>query len=473
MFSWVTLQHLQKWTSAKIAGALPEARVTGISTDTRTIRPGEVFLAIKGENFDGHDYVSQAADKGALAVIAERAPSGLGAPVLLVPDSLHAFAAIAAEIRCEVPGPVVAITGSAGKSSTKEMTATLLGPGTVASPASFNNLLGVSKTLCLADDRTERMVLEMGMNAVGEIAEMCRYFKPVAGLITNIGDAHVGKVGGHEKVYQAKRELFEGIAARGRAALGVALNRDDERVRRAFQETFPDGTRVVPYGVGGAAAKGQVTVTRHVIDPDTGFLSLALKFDTGEEEAIGLPFFGLHHAQNVAASVALVRLLGVTVADVKRRLAALRPAPHRGEVLRLSGDRMLIDESYNSNPTALASSLRSLSALDPRRRLVLVIGDMRELEEFGERLHRESGERLAESLRGRSGPVVVVGVGTLVTHLLEAAKTALPGVTTHRTENVDEATSLLRHLLREGDRIFVKSSRGGRLDKLVDALQSI
>jgi len=195
MLSKITLADLIEWTQAQVIGPqLPEQPIQSITSDSRDLKAGEVFIALKGGQFDGHHFLVQAAQKGAVALISENEPPNEiqgKLPVLKVRSSLQAYVDIGRALRKLFPGKVFAITGSAGKSSTKDMVGALLGDHTIISPKSFNNLLGVSKTLCLLEDSTQNLVLEMGMNNFGEIKEMCETFEPLGGSITNIGDAHI------------------------------------------------------------------------------------------------------------------------------------------------------------------------------------------------------------------------------------------------------------------------------------------
>jgi UDP-N-acetylmuramoyl-tripeptide--D-alanyl-D-alanine ligase len=464
MYSWVTLDHLVRWTGGKVSGSFPsKTPVSHISTDSRTIAPGQVFAALKGDSFDGHDYLKDVAGKGAAALLVER-PSDVKCPQIVVGDTLRALIAIGDAIRREFKGKVCAVTGSAGKSSTKDMIAALLGADTVASPASFNNLLGVSKTLFLVNDTTKQLVLEMGMNASGEIAEICRHFRPQAAAITNIGDAHIGKLGGQRAIQLAKKEIFDHIASLGDEAIGVVVNIDDRLVREAFEEAFPKRPRFLTYSDQGTAA--DVRIVSKAIDPDTGFLSLKIEIQ-GKILSERIPIFGSHQSQNIASAAAMATLLGVSIEDIRARLPQVRPAVHRGEVHRLAQESILIDESYNSNPTALLSALTTLFGLSPDRRRVLVLGDMLELGEFTERLHREVGEGLVR-LKGRSGaPVVVIGVGTAVGSLLGPIKKAVPEEDCIQVADWEAALSLVRKRARPRDILFVKGSRGNKLDRLV------
>jgi len=470
MFSWVRIQHLIDWTGAQTTGSVrPDAPVTSINSDTRTLKSGEVFVALKGENFDGNNFVEKAIALGALAVISEKkiqVPSSCPVVLLQVPNSLEAYVSIGKALRESFKGPVVAITGSAGKSSTKDMTAVLLGQNTLSSPKSFNNLLGVSKTLCLLEDSTRNLVLEMGMNGFGEIREMCENFKPQGGLITNIGDAHIGKMGGREGIYRAKKELFDWVA-HVNPSLGVAYNLDDEWVVKSVKESFPKDVKKISYSARDSQA--DIFISQREIHPKTGALSVTLKSIEGEIK-VALPHFGMHHAYNLAGSVALAKLVGVSWKDIAQRVSKVVPSHHRGEMSELSNGMILIDESYNSNPAALLSSLESVMLLDPSRRRVLVLGAMRELEGFSRELHEEVGVRLGKMLVEKNISAVLYGVGQDTQSLLEAVQKQRSQVECHFSNAVSEIESQVLAELKKGDIIFVKGSRGIELDRLVKSL---
>lgn len=463
MFSWVKLSEVAKWTGAQTA-QWKDCAIQRVSTDTRTLEKGDLFWAIKGERFDGHDYLKQAVEKGACAVVSEAA-SSLSVPVLVVEDSLRAMACVASHLRDAFQGNVVAITGSAGKSSTKEMTSVLLGPKCLASPASFNNLIGVSKTLFLLEDQTQYLVLEMGMNAPGEIRELCEYFKPNVGLITNIGDAHMGKLGGKEAVFRAKKELFEtGLEKQGSFA-GV-LNLDDPLVVRAYREVFSVAPRV-SYTL--SENEADVKLISRAIDPMTGWLKVAFSFG-GKRLEQDLPLFGLHQAQNLVAACAIALFLGIPFEEIRRRLVQIRPASHRGEIFSLSDERLLIDESYNSNPAALRSSIESLLQMDPTRRHFLILGDMRELGEFSEKEHHQMGAWIAREYLKRRIAYSVLAVGSEVGALVKGIQGVDSKASVKWVADVTEAQATLPAHLNARDIVYIKSSRGGNLDRLVNLL---
>lgn len=469
MYSWVTLQHLAQWTQGVLTPANVSLPVRAISSDTRSLQRGDVFIALKGENFDGHAYLKKAEELGASLVIAEK-ELPLQCPILVVKDTLQAYVHIGQALREAFQGPVVAVTGSAGKSSTRDMIAVLLGEHTLKAPASYNNLLGVSKTLCLLEEHHQKLVLEVGMNHLGEIREICEAFRPTAGLITNVGDAHIGFLGSQENIFQAKKELFE-FLGRSPLSLGVALNADDPYVQRAWKETIPASLQTVTYSAQGM--KADVCLLEKNIDPAT--CELRLKLDAmGQIFSASCKLFGLHHAQNIAAAVAMASLLGVDPKEIGKRLAQVTPAPHRGELTQFGEGMTLVDESYNSNPSALKSSLASLSHLDPSRRRILVIGEMRELGEFSKKLHCEAARDLLHALKKVQSktPCMVISVGNDAEVLHEELLQHSSSLVLQHTDHFSAALEAVKKELHPLDILFVKGSHGVRLDLLVDSLKN-
>ncbi|MBI4402642.1 MAG: UDP-N-acetylmuramoyl-tripeptide--D-alanyl-D-alanine ligase [Deltaproteobacteria bacterium] len=465
MYTWVKLGDLVKWTHGKGPTAGKDTPVQGLCTDTRELKPGDIFVALKGDRVDGHQFIQTAIEKGAAAIIGEKRVT-CPIPFVEVANSLTALACIGSELRNQFSGQVVAITGSAGKSSTKGMIATLLGPNAMPSPASFNNLLGLSKTLTLVCESVQYLVLEMGMNALFEIKELCEHFKPHVGVITNIGDAHIGRLGGREQIKAAKRELFEFIATYPQGK-GVVVNCDDPLVVSAFKETFEKDSPVTSYSALGQNA--DVRILEKGIDPKNFHLTLKLAC-RDQAWTKNLPLFGLHHTQNIAAAVATALHLGLSPEVWSSRLDSIKPALHRGQISQLSGNRVLIDESYNSNPTALLSSLSTAAQVKSSRRRVLVLGDMLELEQFSQKLHQEAGLQIATLFANT--PLVVLGVGKAVEHLVATVEKKLGKPCGWVVPDAASAVKKIADISQEGDAILIKGSRAIQLDKVVAALSA-
>jgi UDP-N-acetylmuramoyl-tripeptide--D-alanyl-D-alanine ligase len=448
----ITFQQLKKWLEADSQNFTSDFKITNINSDSRSLKKGELFVALKGEKFDGHDYISQAIEKGAAAILSEKAEGPV--PTLLVKDTLRALVCIAQNIREQFKGPVIAITGSAGKSSTKEMTAVLLGPHTVSSPASFNNLLGVSKTIFLIEPTTQKLVLEMGMNALYEIKEMVEIFKPDIGVITNIGDAHLGKMGGLENIYKAKKEMFDYVATSTSHKRAIVLNQDDPKVLRAYQESGASKLPTLTYSASGKAA--DVRLLSCQMDSKTAYLDVEIEIKEQKVKS-KIKIFGEHHKNNICAAIAAALQVGVSIEEIKSRLINIKPAKHRGEIKNISRGITLIDESYNSNFTALKSSLTTLAHFAKDRRKVLVIGEMLELDGYAEKFHKEMGAFIQEEFK--DSKIVLYSVGNF-SKFLGAAK---------HYDKVEQIISDLK--LSPEDIVFIKGSRGIALDKLVSALE--
>lgn len=471
MYGTTTFCDLAQWSG----GTLSQPKqsnfsVDSICTDTRSLKPGDIFLALKGESFDGNLFIQEAVTRGARGIICESLDE-VAVPKITVPNGLSALISIGQKLRELFKGKVFAITGSAGKSSTKDMVAVLLGEDTVSSPASFNNLMGVSRTLCLVKDSTKNLVLEMGMNNFGEIAELCQRFQPHYGLITNIGDAHIGKLGGQEGIFRAKKELFDFLSQYSQTR-GIAINADDSWVMEAFKQAFPHHQdlkiKVLTYSQKEKTA--DIFLESQEMDPETGFLNLNVKL--GDEIiSTALPIFGEHQAQNILAAIAMVRLGGVPVEAIKVQISKIRPASHRGEISVIQNHRILIDESYNSNPKALLSSLKSLKKMNRKKRKVLILGEMRELGAFSDALHDEIGDYLVDWIANEKDSLLVVTVQGDAKRISDRVISSGLKTETRHFSDVHEVIPQLSKILQPADIIFLKGSRGVKLDLVLPHLK--
>lgn len=469
MLPQTTFRKVSTLVPSKLLNFKGDFTVGSVSTDTRTLKRGDVYLALEGPNFNGNDHWKEAEKKGARAFILNREVE-TNLPLLVAKNPFEILVSMAKLQRQFFLNPVIAITGSAGKSSTKDMTATLLGDKTLSSPASFNNLLGVSKTLCLLEPRHENMVLEMGMNAPNEIKEMVEAFKPNIGCITNIGSAHIGKLGGIEAVYKAKKEMFDFLASSSFTE-GIALNRDDEKVVRAFNEnSFSRKVKVFSYSMNDLDNTTVGLLSREM-NPDTAFLKVIIQVE-GDPSTFELPIFGLHHAQNILAAYTLARLGGASDAEIKDRISFIQPALHRGEIYQLRGNRILIDESYNSNPDALKASIESFSCLNPQKKQVLVLGEMRELEGFTISYHEAVAEFLAEKMKGREVTVIAVGVEGMEA-FTRKLKRISPQISVHYFSEVKDSLPEIERAFSPGSACLIKGSRGVQLEKAVESIRNM
>jgi UDP-N-acetylmuramoyl-tripeptide--D-alanyl-D-alanine ligase len=436
----------------------------GYSIDSRTVGAGELFFAVRGERLDGHDFIAGALARGALAAVVSLArvaslpDAVLEAPLLIVEDPLQALQALAAHVRRHWGGRVVAVTGSAGKTSTKDAVAAALGARfrVLKSLGNLNNGFGLPLQLLRLEQEHEYAVIEMGMNHAGEIAQLARIAAPDWGVITNVGMAHVENFpDGQGGIARAKYELVEALPASG-----VAFLNCDDRYVGQFGRDF--GGKVIYFGEG-PCADPQITAIH-----EGGFLQIDL-LSVGHAASMRLSLFGRHNATNAMAALAVAREAGVPLEDAIHALEGLTAGDRRGEVLTLMG-ATIINDSYNSNPEALKSMIQALAARPltaSGQRRILVAGEMLELGEHAAALHAACGRAAAEA-----GINEVVGVRGNAEHLVLAATEAgVAGISAIFLPDAEAAGAWLRENLRPGDVVLIKGSRGVRLERAIAALQ--
>lgn len=431
----------------------------GYSIDSRTVAEGELFFAVRGERFDGHDFVAAAVARGALGAVVSRArltslpDAALAVPLLVAEDSLQALQSLAAHVRRQWGKRLVAITGSAGKTTTKEAVAAALGAkfNVLKSQGNLNNAYGLPLQLLRLEREHEFAVVEMGMNHLGEIAALARIAAPDWGVVTNVGAAHIENFAeGQAGIARAKFELVAALPANGVAF----LNCDDPYVSQ-FGRNFLG--RAVYFGAGPCADPQIVGVGEDVE-------GLHVSYRAGERRGIfTLHLLGAHNASNAAAALAVAIEAGVDVDAAVAALTTLTAGDKRGQVLEIGGATILND-SYNSNPEALRSMIRTLAARSGRRR-VLLAGEMLELGTQGPALHTECGHAAAEA-----GLDFVVAVQGNAAHLAAAA--CAGGVPALFLPDADAAGQWLRQNLQPGDVVLVKGSRGVHLERAIEALQA-
>jgi UDP-N-acetylmuramoyl-tripeptide--D-alanyl-D-alanine ligase len=445
--------------------AAPGALVAqGYSIDSRTVAPGDLFFAVKGERLDGHDFLLGAIERGALGAVVSLArvatlpDAVLAAPLLIVEDPLQALQALASHVRRHWGGRVVAVTGSAGKTSTKDAVAVALSArfNVLKSLGNLNNGFGLPLQLLRMDREHEYAVLEMGMNHAGEIAQLARIAAPDWGVITNVGMAHVENFpDGQAGIARAKYELVEALPASG-----VAFLNCDDRYVGQFGRDFAG--KAIYFG-SGPCADPLITGIEEIPGPESG-LSIAICSE-GEAGRLRLPLLGRHNATNAAAAIAVAREAGISLDEAIKALETLRPGDKRGQIVSIAG-ATVINDAYNSNPEALKSMIQALAAR-PATRRILVAGEMLELGEYAPELHAECGKAAAEA-----GIDIIVGVRGNARYLVVAATdAAVPGVAAIFLPDAEAAGAWLKENLQAGDVVLVKGSRGVRLERAIDALQ--
>ncbi len=440
-------------------GRKPLSRV---STDTRTLRRGELFFALRGRNYDAHDFLLQALERGAAGLVVSRAdPEVLsaageaGAAVLKVRDTLKALTRLAGRQREMLGCAVIGITGSTGKTLTKDFTAAVLSrAGEVVSPrGSYNNEVGVPLTVLEAGPRTRFLVLELGARGRGHIRHLCAFSRPHIGVITNIGYAHLRWFRTREALAEAKGELLMALPAEGTAV----LNADDEffsRLRR--MASCP----VVGFGTGRGA---EVRAERVTLD-EGGRARFILRLRGGDSCEVGLPLPGRHNVENALAAAAVGEVLGMKAEEIAAGLQEARVTGWRMEMITRPDQITIINDAYNANPVSMRSALMALGDLARGKRAIAVLGDMAELGPVSERAHMEVGRMAVEY-----GADILITVGRKARKIAQAAReSGLPRGSVFSVESVDRAADILRAIMEPGDVVLIKGSRFLGLERLLE-----
>ena len=457
-------QEICQACSGDLLAGSGSSPVVSVATDTRADLEGSLFVALKGEHFDGGDYVEEALERGAVGVVAEagaarRVAAGLtgtdgGPAVIAVDDSGEALKKIASLAASRSSARIVGITGSTGKTSTKDILYGLLKPNlkTVAGRASFNNEVGVPLTLLAADGDTQVIVVEMGMRAPGDIGELCSIAAPDIAIITNVGPAHIEFAGSLEEIARGKAEIAGGLKPGG--ALVIPFG---EELLASHLEGL-DST-IYTFGFEPEADVHPLGETRL----EDGRLVADISC-FGDEVEVHFGFAARHHLLNAMAALAVCHLLGLPLETAVAAAARVYPPGMRGELLELPGDGMLINDCYNANPLSMQSALQYLSGIGAGRRRVAILGDMAELGLESEHYHKEIG-RLALEL----GVDCLVAIGEQAANYLAAGE-GKGGMETHHFADRQTALAGVGRLIKPGDVVLVKASRFMQLEEISRAL---
>jgi len=445
-----------------VAGPGSDREISGFSIDTRTISSGDLFIAIRGDRFDGNAYVAEAVTKGAVgAIVSDPTLTGAtglsGTPLIVASDTIAALQALASRVRRDSGAAVVAVTGSAGKSTTKEITAAFLAARYTVfrNRGNLNNHIGLPLSLLELRARPDIGVLELGMNHAGEISALVKIAEPEVRVWTNVGPAHLEFFGTVDAIAEAKAEILEGA---NHDSLLVA-NADDDLVMR-HAATFAG--RVRTFGVERPADVRALAVRDLGVDGTAAIVRTPI----GETE-IRTPLPGTANLSNILAAAAVAIRFDVPLEDIVERAAGLKPVARRGEVLR-AGGVTIIDDSYNSNPKALSRALAMLGGETRYERRVAVIGEMLELGAASGELHRAAGK---EAAHWSVGVLVAVGGANARAVADGAIEAGMAASQVHYVENSQAAADLVAALVTSGDVVLVKGSRGIRTEVVVDRLK--
>ena len=436
---------------------MPKFIFDDIVTDSRKIIPGSLFIALKGEKFNGEDFAIEAINKGAAGVIVsqdcpqDKLPSsGL---VLKVEDTLAAYQSFARVWREKFNIPVVAITGSNGKTTTKDLTAAALSAlGDVQKTSgNFNNEIGVPITLLGINENHKAAVVEIGMRGLGQIESLAKVVKPNIGIATMVGETHIELLGSIENIAKAKRELVEAIKEGGT----VILNADDSNVI-AMKSHVNSGVKVITFGIENEANVKAVKITTG--DSSTNFVVRC----NGNNYEFEIPMLGRHNVSNALAAISAGIAVGLSIEEIINGIKNLSKTKMRFEIVERHGLH-IINDAYNASPASMRAAIKTTAEIAKGRKIA-VLGDMLELGDISEKVHREVGEEAA-----KNNFDVLITLGTLGKFIAEGAKVA--GLKTiYTTDTHEEAAKHLCNLLVEGDTILFKGSRGMQMEKIIELI---
>lgn len=432
-----------------------DVEIDSVSTDTRTIKPGAVFIALKGENFDGHDFGAKACELGAEAVICERRIEG--AKCIVVDSTSHALLALAAYYRRKFDIPLVGITGSVGKTTTKDLTALVLSKkfNTLKTEGNHNNEVGLPSTLFGIDSSTQAAVIEMGMNHPGEISRLSMCCEPTIAMITNIGHSHIENLGSQEAILKAKMEILDGAGY----TAPLILSMDDKLLSQIEPR---HGRKIVFYSLKKKAAD----VYASKIKADHEGTSFTINY-SGGSIAARLNCLGEHNVRNALAAFCVGLELGIEPELMAEAISEYKPCGIRQNVRSVKGMTFIVD-CYNAAPDSIKAALSSLdqSQLAEGGRRIAVLSDMLELGSKSRSLHKLAGEYV-----GASGAEVLYCCGSDSKYYVDGAiKKGMSAENCHHFESKQEMTEALKNELHEGDVVLFKASRGMKLEEVADAL---
>ena len=448
----LSLAQIVAFAGGTLEAGNRDATVSRVSTDSRTLQAGDLFVPLRGENFDGHKFIQQAAERGAVGAMVEekwngKAPQNFA--LIRVPDTLIAYQTLATHYRASLPLKVIAITGSNGKTSTKDFVAAVLARKfrVTKTEGNFNNHVGLPQTMLAAKRDDEIAVWEIGMNHPGEIAALAKLAAPDIGIITNVGVAHIEFMGTREAIAEEKGALAEAIAATG----SLILNADDP-----FTESISKRTRakILLAGIENGSVRA-VDITQSATGSEFTILEGAHRCRAQ------LPVPGIHMVQNAMLAVAAGRVFGVSIEECAVGLASTPLTKARLQIREISGIQF-IDDSYNANPDSMKAALRTLVELDSDGRRIAVLGEMGELGAESEHGHRDVGEAAAAL---RIDELIAVGpIGASIAHAAE--KAGLKNSVAVNSQ--EEAAELLEKSAAPGDLVLIKGSRSARMERVLE-----
>ncbi len=453
----ISLEEVAKIVDAEIIfdGDKKIFFLQGLTTDSRKISDGVLFVALKGENFNGEDFAEDALKKGAAAVLLGKSANtkNLVGAILKVDDTLTAYQKLACHWREKFKIPVVSITGSTGKTTTKDLTAAALSPlGAIQkTSANFNNEIGVPLTLLGINENHKAAVVEIGMRGLGQIENLAKYVQPTIGIVTNVNETHIELLGSIENISKAKGELVEAIPEGGT----VILNADDKNVA-AMKKLAKPGVKIFTYGIDNPA---DLTADNILID------AYSTEFNVKYGEKIlnfEIPIIGRHNVSNALAAIAAGLTLNLSLEEIRNGFASLATTKMRFEVIRRDGI-VIVNDAYNASPASMRASIQTVAEIYDGRKIA-VLGDMLELGKISEKVHRDIGEEVA-----KNNFDILITIGELGKFIAAGAEEAgLKNI--FMTSTHEEAAKKIISVMQEGDTILFKASHGMHMEKIIELI---
>ena len=457
----LSLREIVEAVEGELVQGGPDSRIAGVSTDTRSLKPGDLFFALKGEHADGHQYVGSAVELGASGVVISdegTVPSRCAAAVVKVDDPLWALGDLAAYYRSKFDVRAVSITGSVGKTTTKEMLASILERKwkVLKNAANFNNEIGVPLTLFQLDRSHEVVVLEMAMRGLGQIRRLAAIAKPSVGIVTNVGISHIELLGSQSSIADAKAELLAELPPDGLAVLNA-----EDGYYRVMKERF--GGRVISFG----SCKTADVIGASIKCSRSGRCNFVVLVEGGAVE-VKMPVLGHHNVYNALAAAAAAVGMGVDLQTIREGLEGFSPPAMRMELRKSKGGCVVLNDAYNASPASMVAALKTLRTLTGYKRKIAVLGDMFELGDYAPKAHRDVGRALAEN-----GVEMLITVGPMAEAIADGARdVGFPKDAIQSYGDSAEAGRELKAQIRKGDAVLVKGSRAMKMEEIVKVLLS-
>ncbi|MGE5633003.1 MAG: UDP-N-acetylmuramoyl-tripeptide--D-alanyl-D-alanine ligase [Caulobacteraceae bacterium] len=430
--------------------------VRGISTDSRKVNKGDMFIALKGESFDGHDYIDKAIECGAALVVSQKPLERAGVPYILVKDTLKALQDIARYYKKRFTIPFIAVTGSSGKTTTKDMIAAVLSRKykVLKTEGNLNNAIGLPLTLMKLDYSHEIAVVEMGMNSFGEIRLLSDIVRPDIGVISNVGTAHIEKLGSRENILKAKLELFAYFGGKNTAI----INGDNDLLKGFASGRF----RVIKFGLD----KLNDIYAYDIVEKGEEGIDFTVDFG-GKPEWFSVALPGMHNVYNALSAISVAGLFDMSAEEIRNGLMEFKPSKMRMDILNLKSGMKVINDVYNANPDSMVAAINVLLSMKSGTRRVCILGDMLELGDVSAEEHRKVGKFAAES-----GIDVIAAVGNFSGDIARgAAEGGMDNRNIHKFYTKEEAIASLSEILKPEDVVLVKGSRAMKMEIIIDFLR--